>query len=138
MTLDCLKESGVGKEVKRVSKSSSSNSGEQDFPDSLTSARAPLPPSLFAKIHCSLSESPNRVEKLEFPSAMLLQRQRIKKSNWGRPYPPHTAIRDMASNIASKWRALLTGQQAPASTKSGEGKSCQFVLSISIDNKLKY
>ena len=31
MTIDCLKESGIGKEVKRVSKSSSSNSGECPF-----------------------------------------------------------------------------------------------------------
>ncbi|EKM59537.1 uncharacterized protein PHACADRAFT_191906 [Phanerochaete carnosa HHB-10118-sp] len=58
MTIDCLKESGIGKEVKRVSKSSSSNS----------------------------------------------------------------AIRDMASNIASKWRALLPlgPLQTPASTKASE------------------
>lgn len=58
MTIECLKESGIGKEVKRVSKSNSSNS----------------------------------------------------------------AIRDMASNIASKWRALLPPGplQTPASSKASE------------------
>ena len=40
----------------------------------------------------------------------------------------NAAIRDMASNIASKWRALIPdGALGPASTKAGEGESRQSV-----------
>jgi protein phosphatase 1 regulatory subunit 10 len=56
----------------------------------------------------------------------VILKRRNHVSNYNVSVPTWTAIRDMASNIASKWRALLPSGLTPASTKAGEGESRQF------------
>ena len=86
MTLGCLRDSGIGKEVKRVSKSSSSNSGEQKSSTDQSRVHPSLLPSHLARIKCPPSELSNSVEKFEFQSAMPLKRHRIKNLTATSPF----------------------------------------------------
>ena len=80
MTIECLKESGIGKEVKRVSKSSSSNSGESEVLRLIQHETRLSPFSLSpfsARIQWSLSEFQPRVELPELQSIVVSKRHNI-------------------------------------------------------------
>jgi hypothetical protein len=121
MTVTTLKESGIGKEIKRLSKSAPA-SGESQL-----SAETPF--TVVSIVGCGSAVIICYVVfVLLLPAAALKKKMYLTELFLS---SMDVAVRDMSSNIANKWRALISsaGVQAPSVAKTiTEGGSCQSVV----------